>query len=131
MDCIFCKIINGDIPSYTIYEDEVIKVFLDISPISKGHSLIVPKKHFENILDFDEIDLDMLSKINIAAKKVKKLLEEKLNCDGIIIQQNNGCVQEVKHYHMHLVPRYEGDGFLSITPKEKYDVKEIYEKIKK
>ena len=51
MDCIFCKIINGDIPSYTIYEDEVIKVFLDISPISKGHSLIVPKKHFENIFN--------------------------------------------------------------------------------
>ena len=129
MDCIFCKIINGDIPSYTIYEDEVIKVFLDISPISKGHSLIVPKKHFENILD---IDKDVLVHIDLVIReKLYLMLKEKLGCSGITRIQNNEYGQEVKHYHMHLVPRYEGDGFLSITPKEKYDVKEIYEKIKK
>ena len=129
MDCIFCKIINGDIPSYTIYEDEVIKVFLDISPISKGHSLIVPKKHFENILD---IDKDVLVHIDLVIReKLYPMLKEKLGCSGITRIQNNEYGQEVKHYHMHLVPRYEGDGFLSITPKEKYDVKEIYEKIKK
>ena len=121
MDCIFCKIINGDIPCFKVYEDDDVLGFLDVNPNTNGHTLLVPKKH---ILDFDEIDLDMLSKINIAAKKVKKLLEEKLNCDGIIIQQNNGCVQEVKHYHMHVKPIYS-------NKQELIEVEKVYEIIKK
>ena len=104
MDCLFCKIVNGDIPCYKIYEDDFVLGFLDINPNTNGHTLLVPKKH---ILDFDEISIDDLNNINNAAKKVKKLLEEKLNCDGIILQQNNGCVQEVKHYHLHIKPIYE------------------------
>ena len=121
MDCIFCKIINGDIPCYKVYEDDNVLGFLDVNPSTNGHTLLIPKKH---ILDFDEISLDTLEKINIAAKKVKKLLEEKLKCDGIIIQQNNGCVQEVKHYHMHLKPIYKEE-------QEIIDVEKIYNKIAK
>ena len=121
MDCIFCKIIKGEIPCFKIYEDDDVLGFLDINPNTNGHTLLVPKMH---ILDFDEIDLQTLEKVNKAAKKVKKLLEKKLNCDGIIIQQNNGCVQEVKHYHTHIKPIYS-------TEQKLIDVEKIYETIKK
>lgn len=129
MDCLFCKIVNGEIPSFKIYEDDYTFAFLDINPNSNGHTLIIPKKHFN---DMDDIDLETLSHINNAAKKVKKLLEEKLNCDGMIIQQNNGSVQEVKHYHMHLKPCYDGKTAVElITHDECIDnPKNIFEQIK-
>ena len=73
MDCIFCKIIKGDIPSYTIYEDDIVKVFLDVNPMSPGHMLIIPKKHFDNL---DDIDFDTLTHINEIDKKMHKLLKE-------------------------------------------------------
>lgn len=104
MDCIFCKIANKEIPSYKIYEDDVVYAFLDINPDSDGHTLIIPKKHYQ---DLDDIDLDTLNSIYSAAKKVKKLLEEKLHCEGMSLLQNNGFVQEVKHYHLHLKPFYK------------------------
>ena len=128
MDCIFCKIINGDIPSYTIYEDEIIKIFLDISPISDGHCLIIPKKHFENIND---IDLETLSHIDKITKKIYPIMKEKLNCLGITRTQNNEYGQEVKHYHLHLIPRYNKDD-INFKPnkKVKNDVKEVYNKLK-
>ena len=107
MDCIFCKIINNEIPSYTLYEDDIVKVFLDISPSSNGHSLIIPKKHYTNLVD---IDIETLTHINKVAKEMYSLLKEKLNCDGLTISQNNDYGQEVKHYHMHLIPRYKKDG---------------------
>ena len=106
MDCIFCKIINGEIPSYTIYEDEIVKAFLDVNPVSTGHTLIVPKKHFENIYD---MDLETLKHIEMVSQKLGKTLQEKLNADGITRMQNNEYGQDVKHYHMHLVPRYQND----------------------
>ena len=106
MDCIFCKIINGEIPSYTVYEDDIVKVFLDVNPVSSGHTLIVPKKHFENIYD---MDLETLQHVEKISKKLGKTLQEKLNADGITRMQNNGHGQDVKHYHMHLVPRYKTD----------------------
>ena len=115
MDCIFCKIASCDISCYKIYEDDFVLGFLDINPNTNGHTLLIPKKH---ILDFDEINFDDLYNIIIAEKKIKKLLEEKLNCDGVIIQQNNGCVQEVKHYHVHLKPVYK-------TEQDLIEVKEI------
>ena len=116
---VFCKIINGEIPSYTIYEDEIVKVFLDINPESNGHSLIIPKKHYQ---DLDDIDIDTLTHIMEVAKKIKNLLEEKLNCSGIKLIQNNGLIQEVKHYHLHLIPYYEDN--------KKDDVENIYNKLK-
>lgn len=120
MDCVFCKIINGAIPSYSLYEDEIVKVFLDINPNSNGHMLIIPKKH---VKDFDEIDNETLLHITDIAHKMKTLVEEKLNPQGIIFTQNNGCVQEVKHYHLHLIPVYDN--------KTLKDVKEVYEILKK
>ena len=106
MDCLFCKIINGEIPSYTIYEDDIVKVFLDISPVTNGHCLVIPKKHYENIMD---IDLETLNYIDKIIKKLYPILKEKLNCVGITRTQNNEYVQDVKHYHMHLIPRYKND----------------------
>lgn len=120
MDCIFCKIINGSIPSYTIYEDDVVKAFLDISPDSNGHTLIIPKKHY---LDIDSIDNDTLIHIMNVARDIKKLLESKLNIDGLTLIQNNGDVQEVKHYHLHLKPYYKNKQKIK-------DVNEIYNIIK-
>ena len=110
-DCIFCKIIKGEIPSYTVYEDDVVKVFLDINPETVGHMLIIPKKHYENI---DDIDINTLTHINETAKKMHILLKEKLNIDGMSIVQNNGCVQEVKHYHMHIKPHYINSKSLNV-----------------
>lgn len=103
MDCVFCKIINGNIPSYKVYEDDIVLAFLDINPDSNGHTLIIPKKHFKDLV---EIDNETLLHIMDVARKIKKLLEEKLNIDGLTLIQNNGDVQEVKHYHLHLKPYY-------------------------
>lgn len=105
-DCLFCKIISGEIPSYTIYEDNDIKVFLDINPSTNGDCLIIPKKHFENICD---IDIETLKKIDIISKKVYDLLKEKLQCDGLTFVQNNEFGQDIKHYHLHATPRYKND----------------------
>jgi len=120
MDCIFCKIINGEIPSYTIYEDDIVKCFLDINPDSNGHTLIIPKKH---IKDLDDMDSNTSNHIFEVAKKIKKLLEDRLNIDGVTLIQNNGLIQEVKHFHLHLKPYYE-------TKEDLKDVKDIYEILK-
>ena len=103
-ECIFCKIMNGDIPSYTIYEDDDLKVFMDANPDTNGHMLIVPKKH---IVDFTELDDDTALKINHVVKDMKKLIYDKLNPDGIRLVNNYGVYQFVKHYHLHVIPCYE------------------------
>ena len=128
MDCIFCKIINGDIPCFKIYEDELVLAFLDINPDSDGHTLIIPKKHFR---DLDDIDLETLARINEVSKKLKNLLEKKLGCEGISLLQNNGFVQEVKHYHLHLKPYYKDKKSIEMIKHNEFiqDPKKIYEKI--
>lgn len=105
-NCLFCKIIKGEIPSKTIYEDEIVKVFLDINPSTNGDSLLIPKKH---IVTIDEVDDELMCHILKVIKKLKPILEEKLNAKGLTIAQNNGHGQEVKHFHIHLTPRYEHD----------------------
>lgn len=128
MDCIFCKIINGEIPSYTIYEDDIVKVFLDIEPNTNGHMLIIPKKHFVNIVDIDSDTMNHIFKIQ---KQMYELVKEKLGAKGATFAQNNDLGQDVKHYHMHLIPRYENDGWKNSYDKEKLEeVSQIYEKIK-
>ena len=129
MDCLFCKIINGEIPCYKIYENEFVLAFLDINPDSDGHTLIIPKTHYT---DIDDIDTNTLTEIFKAAKIVKKLLEEKLNPDGMSLLQNNGSVQEVKHFHLHLKPQYKNKVSLEIVKHNECikDVKEIYELFK-
>ena len=117
-DCIFCKIANGEIPSKTIYEDDIVRVFLDINPIATGHTLIVPKKHFT---DLDDIDLETITHIMKVAKDIKKKLEEKLGAKGIKLVQNNGVYQDVKHYHLHLIPDCK-------VPKK--DLEEVFELLK-
>ena len=117
MNCLFCKIINNEIPSYTIYEDEIVKAFLDINPDSNGHLLIIPKEH---TLDLESIDMETLNHILIVAKKLKKVLEDKLNIDGLTLIQNSGDVQEVKHFHLHLKPFYN-------EKQEILDIEKVYE----
>lgn len=116
---IFCKIIEDEIPSYTIYEDDIVKAFLDVNPSHNGHTLIVPKKHYENFFDIDEEVLNHILKVT---KDISKLLKEKLNYDGITFTQNNGLGQEVKHFHLHLIPKYRNE--------EKLSIEEVYNKLK-
>lgn len=108
-NCIFCKIIDGKIPSATIYEDEDFKVILDISPAAKGHALILPKEHYANIYELPE---ELAAKLMVLAKKLAGHMTEQLKCDGFNLVQNNGEVagQTVFHFHLHLIPRYaDGD----------------------
>ncbi len=116
MNCIFCKIINGDIPSYTVYENDYVKCFLDVNPISMGHVLIVPKKHFKDAYD---ITLEYISEIHKASKIILELLDSKLKPNGYRLVQNNGNLQEVKHYHLHIIPNY-------ISKKDNKSVEEIF-----
>lgn len=101
---IFCKIINNEVPSYKIYEDETVLVFLDVNPSVNGHTLVIPKKHYKDIYD---IDNDTLCHIFDVARNISKDLCDKLNADGITLVQNNGLYQEVKHFHLHLKPQYK------------------------
>ena len=119
MDCIFCKIINGEIPCYKVYEDDKVLCFLDINPVSNGHTLVIPKEH---TLDITTIDSDTFIHVYNVAKKIAKVYEEKLGIKGYMLLQNNGKPQEVKHYHLHIIPVYEENEKI-------IDVKEVYEKI--
>lgn len=107
-DCIFCKIANGEIPSSTLYEDDDFRVFLDLAPASKGHALIVPKEHFDNLYELPD---ETASKALVLAKKMITKMTKALECDGFnVVQNNNECAgQTVFHFHMHLIPRYNGD----------------------
>mgnify|MGYP001004178420 CR=1 FL=1 len=108
MDCVFCKIANGEIPSATLYEDEDFRVVLDIGPASFGHALVLPKKHFPNIYELPE---DITSRAFVLAGKTAEALKQGLNADGMNILQNNGeqAGQSVFHFHIHVIPRYNGD----------------------
>lgn len=109
--CIFCQIIEGEIPSAKIYEDEHVYAFMDIMPLTKGHVLLIPKKHVENIYDFTEEDAAQFFK---AAPKVANALKVEFTPIGMNLLQNNGAAagQTVFHYHLHFIPRYdETDGF--------------------
>ncbi len=101
MDCLFCKIINGEIPSYKIYEDEKVIAFLDIHPKNNGHTLIIPKKHYE---DFTKLDNESLLHIHNVAQKIVTLLQEKLHATGFSINANYLDTQEIKHFHLHIIP---------------------------
>mgnify|MGYP003374763941 FL=1 len=106
-NCIFCKIANGEIPSTTLYEDEEFRVILDLGPASKGHALILPKNHFEDVCALDE---KTAAKILPLAARVGSAMKKALGCAGFNLVQNNGeaAGQTVFHFHMHVIPRYEG-----------------------
>lgn len=104
MECIFCKIIKGEIPCKKIYEDEKVLAFLDINPMSPGHTLVIPKKH---TLDSQTIDKDELIYILDVVRKLSINITNKMGADGYSIIQNNGIAQDVKHFHIHIIPRYK------------------------
>ncbi|MBQ2745579.1 MAG: HIT family protein [Lachnospiraceae bacterium] len=126
-NCIFCKIANGEIPSYTVYEDDDFKVIFDISPASKGHALVIPKEHYKNLFELDE---SIASKALVIAKKVATELSTELDCDGFNLLQNNEEIagQTVFHFHIHLIPRYKNDNVKFTTTPGEID-KEFAEKL--
>ena len=107
-NCIFCKILAGDIPSAVVYEDEEFKIILDVGPAAKGHMLILPKEHYSDILTMPE---ELVAKAFILAKKMATKMESVLGCDGINVVQNNheAAGQTVFHFHIHLIPRMKHD----------------------
>ena len=123
-DCIFCKIANGEIPSATVYEDSICRVILDVNPANKGHALIIPKEHFDNIYS---MDAETAAKIFTIATEVAKAQKAELNPDGLNILQNNGEAegQTVFHFHMHLVPRYIKDNVTMTWIPGKADTEEL------
>lgn len=110
-DCLFCKIIQGDIPARKVYEDDNVLAFLDIRPVHPGHTLLLPKRHARNILDMADADAGVLfSKLPLIARAVK----EAVSAGGINIGMNNEAPagQLVFHAHIHIIPRFENDGLV-------------------
>lgn len=122
-DCIFCKLANGVFPTNKIYEDEDFTVILDASPANKGHSLILPKQHFDNLYAIDD---ETAAKVLPLAKKIAVVIKEELNADGINIVQNNGLAagQTVFHFHTHIIPRFDNDGCNIGWPQKEPDTDE-------
>jgi len=127
-NCVFCKIIQGQISAHKIYETKDIFVFLDINPYTRGHSLVIPKKHYQDIFN---IPAEELEKLIVEVQKTAKLLKDKLNAEAINIFQRNGRMagQEIDHIHFHVVPRYGKDG-VEMLPKGNYQGND-FEKIVK
>lgn len=117
-DCIFCQIVRKKIPSKIIYENEDILAFLDIYPISEGHTIIIPKNHYETL---QEIPSNVLYKVFEVVKKLSLKLQEKLAFEGYNILQNNfeAAGQIIKHMHVHIIPRNKGDMKLRVFIPEK------------
>ena len=130
-NCIFCKIIADQIPSVQIYEDADTLAFLDINPVNPGHTLVIPKTHYVNVFDAPE---EMWTRVMATAKKIAHALEKGLPTGDVNITTNNGAHsgQMVFHSHVHVIPRYEGDGFglWHGTPYKDGEAHEIAEKIK-
>lgn len=107
-NCIFCKILAGEIPSTAVYEDDDFKAILDVNPAARGHVIILPKNHAANIYELPDEDA---SKIMLVAKKIATAIEKAYHCDGVNILQNNGeaAGQTVFHLHVHVIPRFKGD----------------------
>ncbi|MCL2400176.1 MAG: HIT family protein [Defluviitaleaceae bacterium] len=132
-DCLFCAIVDGEIPSYKLYEDEYFYVILDRFPKCLGHTLILPKRHAAHIFSLNEEEAGRLFPL---AQKVAAVLKEELDFHGLNLIQNNGAAagQEVNHFHLHLIPRYENDAmaiqYRREDPSEK-DFEDMAEKLQK
>lgn len=133
MDCIFCKIINKEIDSKIIYEDNQNLAFLDIHPHAPGHTVVIPKKHTKTIL---ELDASEIKDLFMTLKNTLEIIQKALNPDGFTIGINHGesAGQAIPHLHIHLIPRFKNDGGGSIHSvvlnKPKESIEEIYNKIK-
>ena len=108
-DCIFCRIAAGEIPSSTVYEDEDVRVILDLGPASRGHALILPKEHYDDVCTLDGT---LAAKLLPLAGRIGQAMKKGLGCAGFNLVQNNGeCAgQTVFHFHLHMIPRYKDDG---------------------
>ncbi|SDN02808.1 Diadenosine tetraphosphate (Ap4A) hydrolase [Paenibacillus sp. yr247] len=126
-DCLGCKLANGEVITHVIYEDEVITCFLDIAPMNEGHLLLLPKKHY---LDLDELDDITAAAILKASSKLSKIIKDIYKPDGVTIIQNGGKFNDLQHYHMHVFPRYEADGFAWVEPEDKNNNKNRLEETK-
>jgi histidine triad (HIT) family protein len=123
--CIFCRIVQRQAPASIVYEDETVLAFIDIRPLSEGHTLVIPKDHYETIFDIPE---ELLAHLHIIVKRVALAVKKVANADGISIFQQNGAAagQEMFHFHVHVVPRHEGKklgrfGEISEADREKLD----------
>ena len=128
-DCLFCKIVSGEIPCYKVYEDENFLAFLDINPVNLGHTLIIPKKHSANILEIDEkLAKEIMPVIQRLSKKIKTVL----SCDGIniLINSEAGAGQIIFHTHIHIIPRFKDDD-LQHWPSKKFSPEEFLTTTKK
>jgi histidine triad (HIT) family protein len=107
-DCIFCKIVAGEIPSHQVQEDEHTIAFMDLNPWTRGHALVVPKRHSRDLLEIADDDLDHVAR---AAKRLAQRMKDRLGCDGINLLNSCGeaAWQTVFHFHIHVIPRYEDD----------------------
>lgn len=128
-DCIFCKIVSGELPSYKVYEDERTFAFLDIRPVNAGHTLVIPKKHSTNILDIAQEDWAAVAE---AVRVVSLAIDKGLGADGVNIGMNNRehAGQVVYHPHVHVIPRFKGDG-LKLMPQRAYKEREAEETLAK
>lgn len=119
-ECIFCRIVAGEIPAASVYEDEQVFAFLDIGPIHKGHTLVIPKEHAATV---DQCSPDILSAIGPVLGRIGKAVVASTGCDGYNCLCNNGRAagQLVDHVHFHIIPRFDGDGFLKPWPAGKYE----------
>ncbi len=129
MECIFCKIIAGDIPSYKVYENDKVMAFFDILPISPGHTIIVPKNHLADVENLSDEEIGAMA---VAAKKIGKAMMEGLGVKGysVFLDNKSAANQHVPHVHFHLVPRAEGDG-LERWPQSGYEESEAEHCLKK
>lgn len=118
--CLFCDIIESKIPSYTLYEDEVVKCFLDLNQECLGHTLVVPKVH---TLDVTTIDNNTLLHVFDVAKLLEDRITNKLKCDGFSLMINSGNAQDIKHFHMHIMPKY-------LNKQENMDMDKLYSILK-
>jgi histidine triad (HIT) family protein len=119
-ETIFSKIVKHEIPAEIIYEDEQVLAFLDIRPVNKGHTVVIPKVAFENIFDADE---DIFTHMTLIAKRLGSIIKATLAADGVNLVMNNGTAagQEVWHAHIHIIPRFRGDGALPTPTHQSYE----------
>lgn len=123
-ECIFCRIVKGEIPSTKVFENENVVAFLDISPINKGHCLVVPKKHHET---FNDVPEKLLKELVLASQKISKAVEKAVDAEGynILVSNKKVAGQDVFHFHLHVIPRYADDGFGFQWPHKKYEEGEM------
>ena len=117
MDCIFCKIAKGEIPSKKIFEDDLVMVIMDANPSVDGHVLIIPKKHYT---DYQELDSNITTHIFEVAKKIGPKIMQKLNAESLTLLINYGEDQKVKHFHMHLLPNFGTRDSMATKPNDEF-----------